>query len=62
MPAVKFATIAVALTVNVTFAVPVPTALLALTVMFEVPLLANVPDMRPVLVFTLRPEGKPVAL
>jgi hypothetical protein len=52
----------VALTVSVKAFVPVPDALVALTVTFEVPAADGVPEIRPLVVLTLRPLGRPVAL
>jgi hypothetical protein len=48
--------------VKTTTAVPVPPALVAPIVTFEVPLAVGVPLMRPVDVLALRPAGRPVAL
>ena len=48
-------------TVSVRVALPVPVLFVALSVMVEVPAAVGVPEMRPVLMFTLRPAGKPVA-
>jgi hypothetical protein len=48
-------------TVNVTVAVPVPPALVALTVNAYVPVAVGVPEISPVLVFTVKNAGKPVA-
>ena len=42
-------------------ALPVPVLFVALSVTVDVPAAVGVPEMRPVLVFTLRPAGKPVA-
>ena len=42
-------------------AVPVPPLLVAERVTVEFPAAAGVPEIRPVEVFTERPEGKPVA-
>ena len=42
-------------------ALPVPVLFVALSVTVDVPAVVGVPEMRPVLVFTLRPAGKPVA-
>jgi hypothetical protein len=50
------------LIVRVRFAVPVPPALVALNETVEVPATVGVPVIAPVLVFTLNPTGKPVAL
>ena len=43
-------------------AVPVPAAFVALIVVFVVPAAVGVPEMRPLLVLTLKPDGNPVAL
>jgi hypothetical protein len=48
--------------VSVRFSVPVPYALVALSPTVEVPAAVGVPVMAPVEVFTLRPEGRFVAL
>ena len=48
--------------VNVKELLPVPALLVALTATLEVPVAVGVPEIRPVLVFTVRPAGKPVAL
>ena len=40
---------------------PVPLALVAETMTFEVPLTVGVPDIKPVVVLTESPAGKPVA-
>ena len=48
-------------TVITKVAVPVPPALLALTVRLVVPVALGVPLITPVLVFTLNPAGSPVA-
>jgi hypothetical protein len=50
------------LTVSVRVLVPVPPALVALKVMVEVATVVGVPEMTPVVVFTLNPVGNPVAL
>jgi len=47
--------------VNVSVAVPVPLAFIALMVILEVPAVVGVPLITPVEVFTLKPAGKPVA-
>ena len=49
-------------TVMVRLAVPVPYALMALNVTVLVPEAVGVPVIAPLLVFTDRPAGKPVAL
>ena len=51
-----------ALTVRVRVAEPVPTAFVALMVTMKVPNTVGVPLTTPVLVFTDRPAGRPVAL
>ena len=51
-----------ALIVRVRVADPVPTAFLALMVTLEVPAAVGVPLMTPLLVFTVKPAGRPVAL
>jgi len=48
--------------VMVRVAVPVPPELVALIVTLYVPAVVGVPEMRPVLVFTLRPAGSGLAL
>jgi hypothetical protein len=50
------------LIVKVSVAVPVPPALVALMVTVYVPAVVGVPEIMPLLVFTLRPAGSPVAL
>jgi hypothetical protein len=50
-----------AVTVNVRVAVPVPALFLALSVIVETPAAVGVPEIRPVVVFTVRPAGSPVA-
>ena len=47
--------------VSVRVAVPVPPALVALSEIVEVPAAVGVPEIRPLVVFTVRPEGSPVA-
>ena len=49
------------LTVSVRLALPVPPALVALTVTGEVPAVAGVPESNPVVGLTVSPDGKPVA-
>ena len=49
-------------TVRTKVAVPVPEALVAPIVTFEVPVAVGVPVIRPVDVLTERPVGSPVAL
>jgi hypothetical protein len=41
---------------------PVPAALVALMVTLKLPAAVGLPEMRPVVVFTESPAGKPVAL
>jgi hypothetical protein len=48
-------------TVTVSVAVPVPPALVALIVTVYVPAVVGVPEINPVLVFTVKPGGSPVA-
>ena len=50
------------LIVNVKVALPVPPELVALMVTLYVPAVVGVPEITPVLVFTDRPAGSPVAL
>jgi hypothetical protein len=50
------------LIVMTSVALPVPPALVALMVTLYVPAVVGVPEMAPVLVFTVKPEGSPVAL
>ena len=52
----------VAFTVSVNVAVPVPPLLVALIVTVEVAAVEGVPEIKPEVVFTERPAGKPVAL
>ena len=52
----------VAFTVRVKGAVPVPPLLVALIVTLEVAAVVGVPEIKPEVVFTDRPAGKPVAL
>ncbi len=47
--------------VKLSDAVPVPVALVALSVTDVVPLVEGMPEITPVLVLTLRPSGSPVA-
>ena len=49
------------LMVSVRVAEPVPPLLVALSVTVEVPTTLGVPEINPVLVFTARPAGSPVA-
>ena len=49
------------LTVSVSTAVPVPTALVALNVIGKTPTAVGVPLISPVLVLTLSPAGSPLA-
>jgi hypothetical protein len=48
--------------VRLRVAVPVPPELVALMVTLYVPAVVGVPEINPVLVFTVKPAGKPVAL
>ena len=48
--------------VTVNVALPVPPALVALMVTLYVPAVVGVPEISPVLVFTLKPVGSPIAL
>ena len=48
-------------TVRVSVALPVPPALVALRVTVYVPAVVGVPEINPVLVFTLKPVGRPIA-
>ena len=48
-------------TVNARIVVPVPVTLAALMVAFAVPAAVGVPEISPVLVLTLNPEGRPAA-
>ena len=50
------------LIVKVSVALPVPPALVALMVTLYVPAVVGVPEINPVLVFTVKPAGSPVAL
>ena len=50
------------LIVNVKVALPVPLLLVALMVTLYVPAVVGVPEINPVLVLTVKPEGNPVAL
>ena len=67
MPWVPLAEVALVMTgdgaamVKVSVAVPVPVELVALSETVDVPDAVGVPEIRPVEVFTERPEGKPVA-
>jgi len=49
-------------TVKVSVALPVPPELVALMVTLYVPAVVGVPEINPVLVFTVKPAGSPVAL
>jgi len=49
-------------TFSVSVVLPVPSLFVALTVTVEVPAAEGVPEIKPELVFTVRPAGKPVAL
>ena len=48
-------------TVIVTGKLPVPAALVAVTVALNVPLTLGVPEINPLLVLTLNPAGNPLA-
>ena len=48
--------------VKVSVALPVPPALVALIVTVYVPAVVGVPEITPVVVFTVNPPGSPVAL
>jgi hypothetical protein len=50
------------LIVKVNVALPVPPALVALIVTVYVPAVVGVPEIKPVVVFTVKPAGNPVAL
>jgi len=50
------------LIVKVNVALPVPPELVALIVTVYVPAVVGVPEIRPVVVFTVKPAGNPVAL
>ena len=50
------------LIVKVNVALPVPPELVALMVTLYVPAVVGVPEIKPVLVFTVKPDGRPVAL
>ena len=50
------------LIVKVNAALPVPPELVALMVTLYVPAVVGVPGIKPVLVFTVKPAGNPVAL
>jgi len=50
-----------AVTVSVRVAFPVPALFVALSVIVETPPLVGVPEIKPVVVFTERPVGRPVA-
>ena len=50
------------LIVKVKVALPLPLLLVALMVTLYVPAVVGVPEINPVLVFTLKPPGSPVAL
>jgi hypothetical protein len=47
--------------VSVRAAVPVPVLLVALKLTFEVPATVGLPEIKPVVVFTVRPVGRPEA-
>jgi hypothetical protein len=48
--------------VIINVAVPVPAMLVALVVTSYIPAVVGVPEINPVLVFTVKPGGNPVAL
>jgi hypothetical protein len=50
------------LIVKVNVALPVPPALVALIVTVYVPAVVGVPEIKPVVVFTVKPAGNPVSL
>ena len=50
------------LIVRVSVLVPVPPPLVALKLTLEVPAVVGVPEIKPVVVLTVRPAGSPVAL
>ena len=50
------------LIVKVSVALPVPPALVALIVTLYVPAVVGVPEISPLVVFTVKPAGSPVAL
>jgi hypothetical protein len=50
-----------AVTVRVSGALPVPPLLVALNVTVDVPAAVGIPEITPVVVFTVRPPGNPVA-
>ena len=50
------------LIVKVSVALPVPPELVALMVTLYVPAVVGVPEIKPVLVFTVKPAGNPAAL
>jgi hypothetical protein len=52
---------AAGLMVKVSVALPVPPALVALIVALYVPAVVGVPEISPVVVFTVKPAGSPVA-
>ena len=49
------------LMVSVSVAAPVPALFVALSVTVDVPAVVGVPEIRPLVVFTARPDGSPVA-
>ncbi len=61
VPALEITGVA-GLAVKVNVLVPVPPALVALSVTLEVPAVVGVPEMSPVAVLIDRPAGNPVAL
>ena len=52
---------AVAVTVNVRVALPVPAVFVALMVTLKVPATVGVPEIKPVVGFMVRPTGRPEA-
>ena len=50
------------LMVSASVAVPVPPLLVAVSVTVDVPAVVAVPEIKPLVVFTVNPEGSPVAL
>jgi hypothetical protein len=49
------------ITVSVSVAVPVPALFVALSVIVETPAAVGVPEIKPDVVFMVRPAGRPVA-
>ena len=46
---------------RISVALPVPAEFVAMTVMVAEPIVAGVPEISPVVAFTLKPVGRPVA-